>query len=100
MRNQHCVRLVLAVCATLACSLGNFPSCAADPTPADLRGPAFNLVAENDMVVRTDRHYTHGTKLTRARGFVLSLAFVLGAGFSAITGYTGMWLAVPMPAEP
>ena len=64
MRNQHCVRLVLAVCATLACSLGNFPSCAADPTPADLRGPAFNLVAENDMVVRTDRHYTHGTKLT------------------------------------
>ncbi|MBI5800173.1 MAG: lipid A deacylase LpxR family protein [Verrucomicrobia bacterium] len=30
----------------------------------DLRGPAFNLVAENDMVVRTDRHYTHGTKLT------------------------------------
>ena len=30
----------------------------------DLLGPAFNLVAENDMVVRTDRHYTHGTKLT------------------------------------
>ena len=34
---------------------------AAEP---DLLGPAFNLVAENDMVVRTDRHYTHGTKLT------------------------------------
>ncbi len=31
---------------------------------ADLRGPAFNLSAENDMVVRTDRHYTHGTKFT------------------------------------
>ena len=34
---------------------------AAEP---ELLGPAFNLVAENDMVVRTDRHYTHGTKFT------------------------------------
>lgn len=30
----------------------------------DLLGPAFHLIAENDMVVRTDRHYTHGTKFT------------------------------------
>lgn len=37
---------------------------AAEPPPSDLLGPAFNLVAENDMVVRTDRHYTHGTKFT------------------------------------
>ncbi len=37
---------------------------AAEPPPSDLLGPAFNLVAENDMVVRTDRHYTHGTKST------------------------------------
>lgn len=36
----------------------------------DLFGPAFNLVAENDMVVRTDRHYTHGTKLTLLGGEV------------------------------
>lgn len=36
-------------------------ACAAEP---ELLGPAFNLVAENDMVVRTDRHYTHGTKFT------------------------------------
>ncbi|MEN9572857.1 MAG: hypothetical protein RL514_712 [Verrucomicrobiota bacterium] len=37
---------------------------AAAPVPSDLLGPAFHLIAENDMVVRTDRHYTHGTKLT------------------------------------
>lgn len=37
---------------------------AAEPAPSDLLGPAFHLIAENDMVVRTDRHYTHGTKLT------------------------------------
>jgi hypothetical protein len=37
---------------------------AAEPVPTDLLGPAFHLVAENDMVVRTDRHYTHGTKFT------------------------------------
>ena len=37
---------------------------AAEPGPSDLLGPAFHLVVENDMVVRTDRHYTHGTKLT------------------------------------
>lgn len=36
----------------------------AAPAPSDLLGPAFHLIAENDMVVRTDRHYTHGTKLT------------------------------------
>lgn len=37
---------------------------AADAPASDLLGPAFNLVVENDMVVRTDRHYTHGTKFT------------------------------------
>ncbi|PAW83513.1 MAG: hypothetical protein B9S33_13715 [Pedosphaera sp. Tous-C6FEB] len=40
---------------------------AAEP---ELLGPAFNLVAENDMVVRTDRHYTHGTKFTLFGGEV------------------------------
>ncbi|PAW82767.1 MAG: hypothetical protein B9S33_14700 [Pedosphaera sp. Tous-C6FEB] len=44
-----------------------FGSHAAEP---ELYGPAFNLVAENDMVVRTDRHYTHGTKLTLLGGEV------------------------------
>jgi len=33
----------------------------------------------------------HGAMLVR---FGRSLAFILGAGFSAITGFTGMWLAV------
>ncbi len=50
---------------TVAAALALLP---AGPLPRaaepDLLGPAFNLVAENDMVVRTDRHYTHGTKLT------------------------------------
>lgn len=37
---------------------------AAEPAPSDLLGPAINMVMDNDMVVRTDRHYTHGTKFT------------------------------------
>ena len=37
---------------------------------SDLLGPAFHLIGENDMVVRTDRHYTHGTKLTLLGGEV------------------------------
>ena len=37
---------------------------AAESGPPALLGPALHLIAENDMVVRTDRHYTHGTKLT------------------------------------
>ncbi|MFB3739160.1 MAG: sodium-translocating pyrophosphatase [Candidatus Velamenicoccus archaeovorus] len=34
---------------------------------------------------------SHGDLMIR---FGRSLAFILGAGFSAVTGYTGMWLAV------
>ena len=48
----------------LLLSLAHAALFAAEPAPADLLGPAFHLIAENDMVVRTDRHYTHGTKLT------------------------------------
>lgn len=46
--------------------LAGLPSLApaADDPASDLLGPAFNMVVENDMVVRTDRHYTHGTKFT------------------------------------
>ena len=53
---------LLAICLAGVVLLGTVSlACAADP---ELLGPAFNLVAENDMVVRTDRHYTHGTKFT------------------------------------
>ena len=53
---------LLAICLTGMVLLGAVAAArAAEP---ELLGPAFSLVAENDMVVRTDRHYTHGTKFT------------------------------------
>lgn len=62
-------------------------ACAAEP---ELLGPAFNLVAENDMVVRTDRHYTHGTKFTLL-GSEVALARTQG-GF-----HFPVWLAEHTP---
>ena len=56
----------------------------------DLFGPAFNLVAENDMVVRTDRHYTHGTKLTLLGGEVAVARESAGFNFP-------VWLAERTP---
>ena len=64
-----------------------FASHGAEP---GLLGPAFNLVAENDMVVRTDRHYTHGTKLTLLGGEVAVAREAAGFNFPA-------WLAERTP---
>lgn len=58
--------------------------------PSDLLGPAFNLVAENDMVVRTDRHYTHGTKFTLLGSEVAMTREQPGFHFP-------IWLAERMP---
>ena len=63
MKNHFCLPLP-AVLLLVGCAL------ASHGAERDLFGPAFNLVAENDMVVRTDRHYTHGTKLTLLGGEV------------------------------
>jgi K(+)-stimulated pyrophosphate-energized sodium pump len=43
------------------------------------------------FVLPVSEHATRGDLYIR---FGRSIAFILGAGFSAITGYTGMWLAV------
>jgi hypothetical protein len=52
--------LPLLIAASVATSLA-----AASQTSADvpqLLGPVFNLWLENDLVVRTDQHYTHGSR--------------------------------------
>jgi K(+)-stimulated pyrophosphate-energized sodium pump len=43
------------------------------------------------FVLPVSKDVTHGEYFIR---FGRSIAFILGAGFSAITGYVGMWLAV------
>ena len=48
----------------------------------------FILPAPDTAAAATGLHSEFGIKLGR------SIAFILGAGFSAITGFTGMWLAV------
>jgi K(+)-stimulated pyrophosphate-energized sodium pump len=48
----------------------------------------FILPAPDTAALATGLHSEFGIKLGR------SIAFILGAGFSAITGFTGMWLAV------
>lgn len=53
---------VLGLAWSLACA--GAATAADAPGAPGLLGPAFHLIGENDMVVRTDRHYTHGTKLT------------------------------------
>lgn len=61
-RHRAAANRLLALCFAGVVLLGAVATArAAEP---ELLGPAFNLVAENDMVVRTDRHYTHGTKFT------------------------------------
>ncbi|MFA6546307.1 MAG: lipid A deacylase LpxR family protein [Limisphaerales bacterium] len=62
----------------------------AEPPPSDLLGPAFNLAVENDMVVRTDRHYTHGTKLTMLGSEVAVAREQAGFNFP-------VWLSERMP---
>ena len=50
-----------SICCALACLLSsNSRSQAAD----GLLGPSVTLMEENDTVVRTDRHYTQGLKIT------------------------------------
>ena len=48
----------------------------------------FILPAPDTSAAASGLHSEFGIKLGR------SIAFILGAGFSAITGFTGMWLAV------
>ncbi len=48
----------------------------------------FILPAPDTAAAASGLHSEFGIKLGR------SIAFILGAGFSAITGFTGMWLAV------
>ena len=48
----------------------------------------FILPAPDTASTATGLHSEIGIKLGR------SIAFILGAGFSAVTGFTGMWLAV------
>ncbi|NBV24061.1 MAG: lipid A deacylase LpxR family protein [Proteobacteria bacterium] len=56
-----------------------------------LLGPAISVVHENDMIVRTDRHYTAGSKLNYLGGEV-DLTDVNGR-----TGFAG-WLAKHAPS--
>lgn len=66
----------------------------------DLFGPAFNLVAENDMVVRTDRHYTHGTKLTLLGSEVAVARESAGFHFPAwLAEHTPDWGSQPHAAR-
>ncbi len=64
MNGTRLARQGIIHCAVWLLVLGGVPVRAAEGTSTNLLGPAFHLIAENDMVVRTDRHYTHGTKLT------------------------------------
>lgn len=54
---------IFSACCALACVLVSNPSARGADA---LSGPSVTLVEENDTVVRTDRHYTQGLKLTYA----------------------------------
>lgn len=90
MKTKGWSRLAVAHLAAWLVAHGTVALPAAEGISTNLLGPAFHLIAENDMVVRTDRHYTHGTKLT-----------LLGGEFAVAREEPGFhfpaWLADRMP---